>query len=89
MDDDIAVRGHFKRILWHAVVTRAKDEDKRMQLQQSNMHTVFQTDEEIIEELTNQPFHKNTPIVYRYKWVQRSGILTSKWRVNKPNECRL
>jgi hypothetical protein len=40
------------------VVTRAKDEDKRMQLQQSNMHTVFQTDEEIIEELKKNPPRK-------------------------------
>jgi hypothetical protein len=60
-DDDMAVRGHFKRILWHEVATRAEDEDKRIQLQQSSIHTVFQTDEEIIEELNKSTFSQKHP----------------------------
>jgi hypothetical protein len=40
-DDDMSVRGHFKRILWEDMMTKGEAEDERKQLQQSYMHTVF------------------------------------------------
>ena len=32
-DDDMAVRGHFKRILWKEMMTEGEAEDERKQLQ--------------------------------------------------------
>ena len=87
-DDDMAVRGQFKRILWKEMMTKGEAEDERKHLQLTpsfNTPSMFQTDEEIIEALNKSTFldkHQN------YKWVRRNGILTSKWRAN-PNEGRL
>jgi hypothetical protein len=60
-DDDMSERGHFKRTLWEEMMTKGEAEDEKKQLQQSNMHTVFQTNEEIIEELNKSIFLEKYP----------------------------
>lgn len=62
-DDDMAVRGHFKRILWKEMMTEgeAEDERKQLQLTQINTPSMFQTDEEIIEELNKSTFSQKHP----------------------------
>jgi hypothetical protein len=51
-DDDVAVRGHFKRLLWDEVIR----EDHEL----SNV-VIFKTDEEIIEELNKSSFLDKHP----------------------------
>ena len=65
-DDDMAVRGHFKRILWHEVAMEAEAE--RIQLQPYHKESikitsdhVFQLDEENIENLNQSTFLDKHP----------------------------
>ena len=61
-DDDMAVRGHFKRILWKEMMTEGEAEEKRKQIQSFHKPTMFQTDEEVIQELNKSTFldkHQN------------------------------
>lgn len=51
-DDDVAVRGHFKRLLWDEVLEENFELSKR---------TAFKTDEEIIEELNKSSFLDKHP----------------------------
>ena len=50
-DDDMAVRGHFNRIIWKEMMTEGEAEEERKQFQSFHNPTVFQTDEEVIQEL--------------------------------------
>ncbi len=61
-DDDMTSRGHFKRILWKEMMTEGEVEDERKQFQSFHKPNVFQTDEEVIQELNKKTFldkHQN------------------------------
>lgn len=51
-DDDVNVRGYFKRLLWDEVIEENRD---------LNRKAVFKTDEEIIEELNKSDFLADHP----------------------------
>lgn len=51
-DDDVNVRGHYKRLLWDEVIEENEELSKRV---------VFKTDEEIIEELNKSSFLDKHP----------------------------
>lgn len=51
-DDDVNVRGYFKRLLWDEVIEEQRD---------LNRKAVFKTDEEIIEELNKSDFLADHP----------------------------
>jgi len=51
-NDDLNVRGHYKRLLWDEVIEENHQLSKRV---------VFKTDEEIIEELNNSSFLETHP----------------------------
>jgi len=51
-DEDINVRGYFKRLLWDEVLAEHRDLNKKV---------VFKTDEEIIEELNQSNFLETHP----------------------------
>lgn len=51
-DEDVNVRGYFKRLLWDEVIEEQRD---------LNRKAVFKTDEEIIEELNKSDFLADHP----------------------------
>ena len=55
-DDNIAVAAHLKLILWKEIMTEGEVKNKRKQFQSFHKPKVFQTDEEVVQELNKSTF---------------------------------